>query len=196
MLIFIDIETSALYAGHHREDNGFLYYGELLEVAAIRDDGKEFVWRMEPEKSTLHHPRALEINGYHKRMKNYILQPWRNHIQRIHDVLCVPGALYVGHNVQFDLHWLNYWFERASLPPIPIRGVDTITLAHEHLTPCGLEGLSFDKIRRFLGWERREHHDALNDCRDVKRLYRTLTRATMFDRLIWRGKGLCTFKFW
>jgi site-specific DNA-methyltransferase (adenine-specific) len=136
-----------------------------------------------------------EINGYHKRMKNYIIQPWRNHIQRIHDVLCVPGALYVGHNIQFDLHWLNYWFEKASLPPIPIRGIDTITLAHEHLTPCGLYGLSFDKIRKFLGWERREYHDALNDCRDVKRLYRTLTRATMFDRLVWRWRGLCIFRF-
>ena len=195
MLVFIDIETSALFAGHHRDSNGFLYYGELLEVAVIREDGKEYVWRMQPEKPSLHDPKSMSINGYNNRKHNYLTEPWRNHIKRIHETLAVPGTLYVGHNVQFDVHWLNFWFDKADLPPIPVRCLDTMTLAHEHLSPCGLQGLSFDKIRKFLGWELRECHDALNDCRDVKRLFQTLRRATLFDRLIWRFTGLCISKW-
>lgn len=195
MLIFIDIETSGLEPGYFKDKNDFLYYGELLEVAAIRDDGKEFVWRMEPMKPDLHHPKALEVNGYDLRASNYIKEPWKYHIRSIHKTLSAPGVLYVGHNVQFDLHWLNYWFEQAGLPLIRVRGLDTMTLAHEHLTPCGLQGLSFDKIRKFFGWEKRPYHDALNDCRDAKRLFYTLTRATVFDRFLWGFKGFWGFEF-
>ena len=195
MLIFIDIETSGLQPGHFKDKNHFLYYGELLEVAAIRDDGKEFVWRMKPMKPDLHHPKALEVNGYDKRASSYIKEDWNHHIKDIHKILSCPGVLYVGHNVQFDIHWLNYWFEKAELPLIKVRGLDTMTLAHEHLTPCGLQGLSFDKIRNFFGWEKRPYHDALNDCRDTKRLFYTLTRATVLDRFIWGFKGFWGLQF-
>lgn len=186
-LAFIDIETSALIAGHHRSDS-FAYYGELLEVAVILDDGEEVfehIWRMEPDKPDMHNPKALSVNQYDKRKHHYITRPWAEHIYHIHNILSDRSIVFVGHNVQFDLHWLNFWFDLEGLPPVRVRGIDTITLAHEHLKPAGLHSLSFDTIRRFLGWPLEDAHSALVDARACRRLYYTLIRAGLLMRLYW-----------
>ena len=182
-LIFLDIETSHLKPGYRGE-----YYGELLEVAVIIDYNgwtQEKVWRMAPENKELHHPEAIKVNDYHVRSKAFVnLDNWTNHIQDIHNTLTSLNGLIVGHNVQFDIHYLNWFIQQTQLEEIPVRAVDTMTLAHEHLSPIGLHGLGFDRIRSFMGWEL-SGHDALNDARDCRRLYYELKQASVFKRLWW-----------
>ena len=187
-LLFLDIETSNLKAGY----NG-LYYGEILEVAIIIDYNghtQEKVWRMAPENKDLHHPEAIKVNDYHARAQAFVsLDNWAVHIKDIHATLTELGGLIVGHNVQFDIHYLNYFIRQTQLKEIPVRAIDTMTLAHEHLTPIGLRGLGFDRIRSFFGWEL-TGHDALNDVRDCRRLYYKLRRASLFKRLWWWGSNV------
>jgi DNA polymerase III alpha subunit (gram-positive type) len=182
-LIFLDIECSALRPGWRGE-----FYGELLEVAIIidyQDHIEERVWRMEPENMELHDPEALKINRYDQRMNNYNLTPWSLVIEDIHKALTDTGGYIVGHNVQFDIHYLNFYLKQTHLRAVPLRVIDTMTLAHEHLTPLGLRGLGFDRIRSFMGWKL-DGHNALKDVRDTRKLYYKLRRASIFQRLFWR----------
>ena len=186
--MFIDIETSSLHPGAHGE-----FYGEILELAIGRemDDGEysEHVWRFQPAKPSQHDPRALEVNKYNERKDNYVLSSWETSAKGIHDLLSSKRCLYIGHNVQFDLNYLNACFWWVNLPPIPVRGIDTMTLVHEHLAPIGLNSLSLDKTRAFLGMSGENAHCALVDMRDTRAIYHKLLRANRFDRMLWEYKA-------
>jgi DNA polymerase III alpha subunit (gram-positive type) len=184
-LIFLDIECSALRPGWRGE-----FYGELLEVAIIidyHDHIEERVWRMEPENTELHDPISLKINQYDKRMNDYNLTPWALVIEHIQKALTTQKGYIVGHNVQFDVHYINFYLKQTHLRTVPLRCIDTMTLAHEHLTPIGVRGLGLDRIRSFFGWKL-DGHNALKDVRDTRKLYYKLRRATVIQRFYWRLK--------
>ena len=101
--------------------------------------------------------------------------------KRLRDVVLV------GHNVGFDLDFLQEGINRAGLPDkLSYHKIDTVTLAFEHLVPCGLTSLSLDRIRKFLGWDMTDAHSALKDTEDARRLYYLLVRAPWWRRLLWR----------
>ena len=183
--IFLDIETSALEPGWN---DG--YFGEILELAIglEGEDGSytEHVWRFRPLEPAGHHPESISVNGYNWRMKNYILSDIGKSIQAIHDLLFNRKALIIGHNVQFDLHYLNFWFEEYQIEPIPVRGIDTMTLVHEHLSVIGLHRLGMSSVRSFLGMSAENAHCALFDMRDTRYLYHKLSRASSLNRLMWK----------
>ena len=60
-LVFLDTETTGL--DPLTED--------IFEIALITEDGREHVWRIEPDEYVIAdmHPKAAEVNRYHERIK-------------------------------------------------------------------------------------------------------------------------------
>jgi len=176
-IIFIDIETTGLDPDYH----------EIIEIACIRIDniGQETVYhtKVQPLNIETANPKALEINGY--RSKDWRGAPAPAEVAaKLESFL--EGCLLVGHNIKFDVAFIYELLNRhAKLIRYDRRLIDTIVLAHEHLSFCGLESLSMDSIRTFMHWSKADSHTALKDCRDVQRLFYRLSRATSLDRAYW-----------
>ena len=176
-IVFVDIETSGLNSEFH----------EILEVACIRieQNGQRTVYhsRVHPLNIENSDQRALEINGYN--VKDWRDASYPNEVaSALQDF--TKGAILIGHNIKFDVEFISELFANHSKTiKFDRRLIDTIVLAYEHLAYCGLESLSLDSIRAFLGWDTKGAHRALQDCKDVERLFYLLNRATVFDRLFW-----------
>lgn len=166
-LAFLDTETTGLTAGRH----------EVIEVAVLVGDRLHH-WLVRPERLEDAEPKALEVNGYAARPERWDgAKTMREVGPEIMAVL--KGTVVVGHNVGFDLDMLAGHMRRVGLhPTLPYHKVDTVTLAYTRLAPLGLEKLSLDTIRAFLGWSKEGAHTAAKDVQDTERLYRLLTRST------------------
>lgn len=168
-LCFLDTETTGLKPGYH----------EVIEIAIVRVDpasGAEdtLYTRIKPQHIDRADPIALRVNGYQP--SEWAEAPTMSEIgNRIVEFL--DGGILVGHNVAFDEFMIRADLESAGVPgKIPYHKVDTVTLAYEHLAQKGLESLSLDAIRRFLGWETEGAHRATKDVEDCRRLFDLLTR--------------------
>ena len=176
-LIFIDIETSGLDPDFH----------EIPEVAVIRIEtsGQETIYhaKVHPLNIERSNSKALEINGYNSKDWREASTPAETAAQ-LESILA--GGMLIGHNIKFDVAFISELLNNHNkLQRWDRRLIDTIVLAHEHLSYSGLESLSLDSIRTFLRWSKEGSHRALKDCQDVKRLYYRLMRANLFDRLFW-----------
>ena len=166
-LAFLDTETTGLTPGRH----------EVIEVAALVGD-RLYHWMVRPERLEDAEPKALEVNGYAR-----FPERWEG-AKTMKEVgpeimAALKGTVVVGHNVGFDLDMLNGHMRKVGLNPhLPYHKVDTVTLAYTRLVPLGLEKLSLDTIRAFLGWSKEGVHTAVKDVKDTERLYRLLTRTS------------------
>ena len=78
-------------------------------------------------------------------------------------------------------------FEEHKIPiGTDRRCFDTMSIAYIFLVPLGLDSISMDSIRGFLGWEIRAKHNALDDARDVQRLHDLFCYAP--TRWAWKTK--------
>ena len=180
---YLDTETTGLQPGEDK--------GEIIEIAIINvGDGMMERWatKIKPQHIETAHPRALEVNGYTE-------EAWAN--APTFDEMAfeiarrLKGTTIVGHNVNFDLKFLEHHFAScdADIKVSHRRVLDTVTLAQEHLQPTGLKSVSMDNIRRWLGWSQIDAHTALKDADDVRKLHNTLHQAGWFKRLWWRWNG-------
>ena len=171
-IIFIDIETTGLDPAYH----------EIIEIAII---GKNIRYheKIKPLHLERADPSALARNGFTSKEWRSAIHP-RAAVQKISDL--IQGKTIVGHNPTFDMSFLDELFHQYNiLVHYDIRLIDTVTLAHEHLAPCGLEKMSLDSIRQFFGWTKVGSHTAMKDCEDTKKLYELLIRAGSFKRFVW-----------
>ena len=168
-LAFLDTETTGLSPGRH----------EVIEVAVLVGD-RLYHWLIAPERSEDAEPKALEVNGYSRFPERWEgAKTMREVGPEI--IAALKGTVVVGHNVGYDLDMLNGHMRRVGLSPrLPYHKVDTVALAYTRLVPLGLEKLSLDTIRAFLGWSKEGAHTATKDAKDTERLYRLLTRSTTF----------------
>jgi len=179
---YIDTETTGLNPGEH----------EIIEIAIITEyaDGGVVRWssKVRPAHIETAHPKALEINGYNE-------EAWgdapsqRNIAALVHQHL--QGAVVVGHNVKFDIGFIQEMFEQHGIDHRWVHRdqIDTITLVREHLFPTGLKSASLDNTRRWLGWSLEGAHSALKDAEDCMRLRHSLERSSRFQRLCWSILG-------
>lgn len=175
-ICFIDTETTGLDAARH----------EIIEIAILFWDGpnfKAYFKKISPTHIHTADPKALEINGYNADV--WANAPYfKEEAQTIADLIC--GNTVVGHNVQFDIAFIEKHLKANGVPVPRIRTVDTCTLVHEHLIPIGCPGHGMDKVRAFLGWVRPNAHTAYVDVWDCYKLYQLLCRASVWKRLqIW-----------
>lgn len=174
MIHFVDVETTGLDPRKH----------EITEICVITQYSngrtKTFYTRVKPSNIEDADPRALSINGYD-------MEVWKDAkpFGEIADIIVgqLAGGTLVGHNVGFDIAFIREELERAGVKVPRLRGIDTVTLAHEHLAPLGLTSLSLDSIRTFLGWNQKNAHTAHKDTKDTRRLYNLLLRCKWYTRI-------------
>ena len=95
----------------------------------------------------------------------------------------VSHGLVIGHNVGFDLGFISAALASHGLRRPSHRKLDTMALAYEHLP---IPKVSMDAIRRFFRWDPTHAHTALQDTRDVRRLFHRLHRCSWIQRLWYR----------
>jgi DNA polymerase-3 subunit epsilon len=180
VIAFIDTETTGLDPSR----------AEVIEFAAVKvsEDGTEEVFHtlVCPQRIDDADVRALEINGYARHPERWDTAPTMAEVGP--QILAfLKGTVICGHNVAFDEAMLNANLAKAGAKGrIPYHKVDTVTLAYEHLVPLGLERLSLDSIRAFLGWSKVGSHTAMKDAEDVQRLYNLTNRMGLIRRLVLR----------
>ena len=82
-------------------------------------------------------------------------------LPRLHEF--VDGRPIVGHNIGFDLGFLSYETQHASLDvDFPLEGIDTIALARRYLT--GMRRASLDRVASSLHLPVHSRHRALPDA--------------------------------
>ena len=160
-LAFIDVETTGLDSDYH----------EIIEICIVTPK-YSYHKKIRPNHPERMDAKALAVNGYRP-------SEWRHAIDssiaagEISELL--KDHLIIGHNPRFDMAFIKElcWRENVSLCMDP-RAIDTTTIAYLYLVPLGLHSLSLDAIRKFLGWNVHNYHDAYHDVIDTKRLYEEL----------------------
>ena len=173
-IVYLDTETTGLDCDYH----------EIISVCVIRkSDGKIWTWKANPDWPDHIDDMAVAINGYTP-------QDWDTAVtqnEMAHELgMILDGAVIVGHNPKFDLGFIENLFWRHQVKcRVSHRAIDTITLAFVYLVPWGLKSLSMDSIRTFLGWKKHKIHTAIQDTKDVKKLYEILTSYRRFILYSW-----------
>ena len=165
---FFDIETSGLNAGEQ----------EILSLAIVRiePDGTRSTYetKVKPVRIERGQKVALEMNAYSD--EAWADAPLFSEVAKEVTAL-LRGTVVIGHNVKFDLGFMDAELKIAGASGFSRNEVDTMTLAYEHLAPMGLESLKLDTIREFLGWSKDGAHTALFDAETCERLYNLLAGA-------------------
>ena len=170
--VVLDTETTGLDPVEHEVIEFCLFFPKT---------GVVYKSKIKPRYIEKASPRALEVNGY--KAEDYHQAPDFN---KVVGSLCamLEGHIVVGHNVSFDLNMLKGQINKMSPETkegknlrIPYHCIDTVTLAQEHLVPLGLESVSLDNIRKFLGFSSEKAHTAEKDVKDTYRLFDLLFRA-------------------
>jgi DNA polymerase-3 subunit epsilon len=162
-ILFVDCETTGLDDEYH----------EIISIALVRrHDGKTWTFKAKPNWPDHIDPRATAVNGYTPSawMDAMSQEELANKLG-----ILMKDYIIVGHNPRFDVGFIKNLLWRHKIKTyIDPRAIDTTTLAYLYLVPFGLNSLSMDSIRRFLGWKVYPTHEALQDTKDVERLYNTL----------------------
>lgn len=179
-LCFLDCETTGLDPDLH----------EIIDFAACKvvngaiSERKQF--KIRPENLETASPKALEINGYDPvKWEKMGALSMKEALPEIVDF--ITDTTIVGQNPFFDMGMIKGAVKRAGMDVrLPYHCIDTVTLAYEHLVPCGLEKLSLVNICEFLGIEHKKAHTAMGDVDATMAVYFKLLRSTWLDRLGWR----------
>jgi CRISPR-associated protein Cas2 len=84
----------------------------------------------------------------------------------------VGGSRLVGHNIAFDIKFINYARKSLSLEPLNNETVDTLKLARQKLYKLKNHRLS--TVAEFFGLSAAGVHNALTDCRITRQIFEKL----------------------
>ncbi len=149
--VVIDTETTGLHAQRNR----------LIEIAAIRvRNGK----RLETFQTLVNpHRRIPEFIVKFTGINNEMTSTAPGFGQIADKLLKFFGnAIIVGHNIPFDIRFLDYELKRLGRPPLLNETVDTIGLA-VRLHP-GLRRPNLDRLATMLGLPAQNRHRAYGDA--------------------------------
>lgn len=161
-LVFLDVETTGLDHAVH----------EILEVAAIRVTADlayspihplPFVMKAAPTRLHTASPEALAVNGY-------TAEKWEHAppLRAVLDALWpyLEGAVPAGHNVGFDLGFLEAAARETGKGPLPTdyHRLDTASLGWLLVTAGDSTSWSLSSVCDALGVKRDREHTALDDA--------------------------------
>lgn len=174
--VYLDLETTGLNPANH----------EIIEIGFVRDDGFSWHIKIHPEHPETAEPKALEVNGYTP--EEWETQGATCLILALRQLrVFLEDCVIVGHNVAFDVAFLEEAFRKASDKPWhAYYAIDTTTLAYEHLVPLGLKSVSLKHVCEFLGLSPEpDQHRALAGAETCRKVYQKLARAGWLQRLWW-----------
>jgi DNA polymerase III epsilon subunit-like protein len=130
------------------------------------------------------------VNGYTPEAwaDAYLASSQAEGAARMFDTL--KGCILVGHNVSFDVDFIKATIARHmgedAARKLGYHKIDTVTIAFEHLAPCGLDSVSLVNVCTFLGLSNEGAHSAMSDVLRCQKVYDKLSRAGWFQRLVWK----------
>lgn len=152
-LIILDIETTGF-----KPENG----DEILEIGAIkviRDKIlDEFVMLLKPMRPV--DAESMSIHG----ITNELLAEEGKDAREVLEAFrgFAGNSILVGHNVQFDLGFLNHYLAAHGLPVFHNNTMDTLDIARRLLI---LPSYSLEKVAAYLKVPQPEAHRALADVK-------------------------------
>ncbi|MFV0556454.1 MAG: PolC-type DNA polymerase III [Lactovum sp.] len=158
--IVIDFETTGFSSSKN----------EIIQLAAVKFEGKKEIARysqiVKAQRSQLSREitRLTGISSADLEKAPCIEEVFDDFLFFIKDTLIV------GHNIDFDMSFLNYELDRFK-KDIFFRTYDTLTKARQQMT--FLQNYKLSTIKYFFDMPLRSH-DALNDCLITARLYQYL----------------------
>lgn len=184
-VVFLDVETTGLDPHTH----------EIVEIAVVALDGSVVLdTKVKPVNLETATEEALKINGYADHPEWWENAPTFDEIKdKVREAL--EHKIVVGQNPQFDRNFVVAALERCGVEKayrkVRRHTIDTITLAWEHLAPCGLDKMNLGAECEFLGIEldREERHGALPDAQAARTVYLMTLRATEEQRFAWRERA-------
>ncbi len=167
-LAFIDLETTGLNLIKH----------EIIEIGCVITDQKfnlieEFEIKIKPERIEDADKIALKINRYDP--ESWVLAYSLEEAMKIF-AKKVDNCIMIGHNVSFDLGFLEYSFSKLKLlNSMHYHKIDTISVAWAklHKEP-DLDHFSLRELCLRFGIENKNAHTALSDARATFELYKKL----------------------
>ena len=176
-LSFVAISTTGLDPWRHN----------LLEVALVKVHPRSlreldaFETKVRPSRIDQADPTALAITGY-------TAFAWRKAVD-IQTALAelsrrLDDTIVAGHNVRFDVGFIEAGFRRARvLPPQTDHHLlDTASLAWPLLARGEIDALTLDALCRRFDLEREEPHRAMSDTRCALAVARRLLLPTLEGR--------------
>jgi len=179
-VVFLDTETTGLDPTVH----------EIVEIAVVDLEGHVLLnTKIKPVNIERASPEALKVNGYNE--ADWAEAPTFDEIKdTVMEVL--KHKIIVGQNPQFDRNFVVEALSRCGVEKayrkLKRHTIDTITLAWEHLVPCGLDRLNLGAECEFLGIPL-EAHQALADAQGCRAVYLMTLRATEEQRFAWRERA-------
>lgn len=166
---------------------------EILEIAIVALDGTVLLdTKVKPVRIETAHPKALEVNGYNE--ADWADAPTFEEIKdKVIELL--DGHIFIGQNPQFDRNFIVEALDRVGVEKayrkVDYHTIDTITLAWEHLVPCGLQYLNLEGICEFLSipLDRESRHGALADAQACRAAYLMMLRASEEQRMAWNERA-------
>jgi DNA polymerase III subunit epsilon len=157
--VVLDVETTGLAPGRHR----------LIEVGAVvvrnGEPAETFRALINPERRI---PQFIsKFTGISPYMVGRAPKA-ATILPRLREFIAERPI--VGHNIGFDLNFLNYEADRCGISPaFPTTGVDTIALARRYLT--GMRRASLDRVAGALHIPVRDRHRALPDAQITAKVF-------------------------
>ena len=155
----LDVETTGLAPGRHR----------LIEVGVVvvrrGELAETFRSLINPERRI---PQFItQFTGISPHMVGRAAKAAAV-LPRLHDFIAERPI--VGHNISFDLNFLNYEADRSGIASaFPLTGVDTIALARRYLT--GMRRAGLDRVAAALHIPVRDRHRALPDAQITAKVF-------------------------
>ncbi len=157
--VIVDVETTGF-----NPQNG----DEIIEIAAERMREDEVI-------STFHslvrpsRPSSAEAEAVHGISQELLEREGKNMDDIIDDfVMFIDNAVLVGHNISFDLSFLNSHLVRLSRAPLAHPTIDTLELARRHLL---LPRYTLENVARYLKVPQPEAHRALADVQTTRQVF-------------------------
>lgn len=150
---------------------------EVIEIAAQKIHGRDVVGEfVSLVKSTK--PIPAEATKIHGITQADIDAAGKDVVDVVPELVTFIGnAVIVGHNVQFDLGFINEHLKRLNLPPLTNQAIDTLEIAKRYLI---LASYRLSNVATYLKVPQPSAHRALVDV---------ITTREVFYKLIERAQG-------
>lgn len=168
--VIFDIETTGFKVeeGH-----------EILEIGAEKMVEKTVVdtfhamvrpTRPIPEESIRIHGITQEIINSEGRDPKEVIQEF---------IAYAGDAVLVGHNINFDLGFVNAYAVKFSFPTLSNQTLDTCEIARKTLI---IPSYSLDRVSKYFGIENSQAHRALSDVEVTRKVFLKLLERALSSR--------------
>lgn len=165
-LVVLDVETTGI-----KPEDGH----SVIEIAGQRIRGTEIIGVFDALVS-LDRPIGAESTAIHGITDQMLETEGRARAEALVEFReFIQGAVLVGHNISFDLGFLNAEYASLGLPPLDNETIDTIQIAKKYLL---IASYSLKNVAAYLNVPQSTAHRALADVETTREvLFKLIERA-------------------